>query len=79
MHSYGGIAAVKEQWIAKTKWYWPQPLNQFSDYLKHGKELKFTSCSVIRLYFGEKIAFFFAWTSYLTCVMITVAIPGLAF
>ena len=48
------------------------------DYLLEGKDQNFTSCTILRLYFGEKISFFFAWKSYLTCVLLIVAIPGLA-
>lgn len=32
----------------------------------------------MRLYLGEKISFFFAWKSYLTCALIVIAVPGLA-
>lgn len=38
MHTYGGIARIKFQWVDDTKWYWPQPLNQMDDYLLESKE-----------------------------------------
>ncbi len=48
------------------------------DYLLEGANQNFTSITVLRLYYGEKISFFFAWKSYLTCALMFVAIPGLA-
>lgn len=48
------------------------------DYLSEGSSANFTSITILRLYFGEKISFFFAWKSYLTCALLSLAIPGLA-
>jgi anoctamin-8 len=47
------------------------------DYLLEGSEQNFTSITVLRLYLGEKISFFFAWKSYMTCALLFVAVPGL--
>lgn len=33
----------------------------------------------MRQYLGEKISYFFAWKSYLTCTLVFLAFPGLAF
>ncbi|KAL4481466.1 hypothetical protein ABPG74_007555 [Tetrahymena malaccensis] len=78
MHTYGGIARIKYQWVDDTNWYWPQPLNQMDDYLLEDKNQNFTSVTLLRQYFGEKIAFFFGWKSFITCFMTLIAIPGLA-
>ncbi|EGR27499.1 transmembrane protein 16k, putative [Ichthyophthirius multifiliis] len=77
MHTYGGIYRIKFQWIYDTKWYLPQPLNQMDDYLLEGKSQNFTSVTILRQYFGEKIAFFFGWKSFLTCFTVFIAFPGL--
>ncbi|EGR31634.1 hypothetical protein IMG5_105460 [Ichthyophthirius multifiliis] len=58
MHKYGGMAKIKDKWIENTKWYFPQPLNQMDDYLLEGKGQNFNSVTLLRQYFGEKIAFF---------------------
>jgi anoctamin-8 len=75
MHTFGGIQKIKEQWIDNKKWYWPQPICQIGDLMKVESQ-NFTSLSVLRLYLGEKISFFFAWKSYLTCALIVIAFPG---
>ena len=75
MHTFGGIEKIKAQWL-RGRWYWPQPLCQIGDLLQSESQ-NFTSVTVLRLYFGEKISFFFAWKSYLTCTLLVIAIPGL--
>ncbi|KRX06795.1 Ankyrin repeat-containing domain [Pseudocohnilembus persalinus] len=79
MHTYGGIDRIKEQWIENGKWYWPQPLNQMEAYLFKAKNTNFTALTYLRQYLGEKISFFFAWKSFLTCTLVFLAFPGLFF
>ena len=77
MHSQSGITHIRKKWILSPKWYWPQPLNQVDDYLKEGKQQNFSSVTYLKQYLGEKISFFFAWRSFVTCFMLPLAIPGL--
>jgi len=76
MHTVSGIERVREIWL-DSKWYWPQPLASFRDYLREGKHLNFTAITTLRLYFGESVAFYFAWCSFYTCYLLVLAIPGL--
>jgi len=76
MHTVSGIERIKEIWL-NSKWYWPQPLASFRDYLREGKHLNFTPITTLRMYFGESVAFYFAWTSFYTCYLLILAIPGL--
>ncbi|CAD8164622.1 unnamed protein product [Paramecium octaurelia] len=77
MHSFGGTTKIRRQWLEQYKWYHTQPFKQLQDYFKEGQTQNFKSCSILRLYFGEQIAYFFAFKSYLTCFMIFAAFPGL--
>lgn len=76
MHTFGGVSKIKQIWLESGKWYWPQPLLQFRDYLKENINQNFYSITLLKQYFGEKIAFFFAWKSFITCTLLFIAIPG---
>jgi len=52
-------------------------LNQIGDYFHEGFSRKFESISVIRQYLGEKIAYFFAWKSFITCYLFCIGVVGL--
>ncbi|CAK83449.1 unnamed protein product (macronuclear) [Paramecium tetraurelia] len=78
MHTSGGIQIVKRQWQKLSFGFIPQPISQIKDYLSEGRGRNFTSLTTMRLYFGEQISFYFAWISYLSCVQLIIAIPGLA-
>ncbi|CAD8209485.1 unnamed protein product [Paramecium octaurelia] len=78
MHKTGGINKIKERWLVNNKWYLPTPINQISEYLMEGENQNFSSITILRLYFGEKISFYFAWKSYITCALMVLAIPGAA-
>lgn len=41
------------------------------------KTQNFSSVTTLRQYFGEKLAFYFGWKSFITCFMILIAVPGL--
>ena len=43
-----------------------------------GENQNFSSITILRLYFGEKISFYFAWKSYITCALMILAVPGAA-
>ena len=77
MHFRNGIQRIKKLWIYRPHWYWPQPLNQLSDYFSESKSLTFASITILKNYLGEKIAFYFAWKSFTSCFFIPLAIPGL--
>ncbi|CAD8178610.1 unnamed protein product [Paramecium pentaurelia] len=77
MHTSGGIQIVKKEWQQLLFGFIPQPICQIKDYLSEGRGRNFTSLTTMRLYFGEQISFFFAWISYLTCISLIIAIPGL--
>lgn len=49
-----------------------------NEYLLSIDSHNFSSLTIIRQYFGEKIAFLFAWRSFITCLYFFIAIPGLA-
>lgn len=76
MHSASGISEVRKRWITSPKWFWPQPLNQIDDYLIEGKSQNFNSVTSLKQYLGEKISFYFAWRSFITCFSLPLAIPG---
>ncbi|CAD8128142.1 unnamed protein product [Paramecium sonneborni] len=78
MHKTGGINKIKERWLVNNKWYLPTPINQISEYLMEGENQNFSSITILRLYFGEKISFYFAWKSYITCALMILAVPGAA-
>ncbi|CAK78542.1 unnamed protein product (macronuclear) [Paramecium tetraurelia] len=77
MHTSGGIQIVKREWQKLSFGFIPQPICQIKDYLSEGSGRNFTSLTTMRLYFGEQISFFFAWISYLSCISLIIAIPGL--
>lgn len=77
MHTVSGVHRIKELWFNK-KWYWPEPLASISEYLKEGKDMNFTAITTLRTYFGEKVAFYFAWVSFYTSFLLLLAVPGVA-
>ena len=77
MHNSGGIQIIEKYWLDDQKWYWPQPFTQMKDYFQEGQYQNFGSLTRLRLYLGEKVSFYFAWKSYVTCALVVVAIPGL--
>ena len=76
MHTVSGIERIKEIWL-NSKWYWPEPLASLGDYFKEGRSLNFTAITTLRMYFGERVSFYFAWTSFYTCYLLVLAVPGL--
>ena len=77
MHTVSGVHRIKELWFNK-KWYWPEPLASITDYIKEGRDLNFTAITTLRMYFGEKVAFYFAWVSFYTSFLLFLAVPGVA-
>ncbi len=76
MHTVSGVERIREVWLS-SKWYWPEPLSSFKDYILEGKHLNFSALSTLRIYFGEKVSYYFAWTCFYTCYLLVLAIPGL--
>ncbi|KAM3134186.1 hypothetical protein pb186bvf_013704 [Paramecium bursaria] len=79
MHKEAALHKIQQLWLGwyPKQWYKPSPLNLMSDYFSEGQQQKFTSISTLRLYFGEKISFYFGWKSYITCWQLILGLPGL--
>jgi hypothetical protein len=54
------------------------PLPMISLFFKESMNFSFSELSSIKNYFGEKIAFYYAWMTYYTVWLIFPAIGGLA-
>jgi len=78
MHTAAGSQKLREIWSSKSCWYWPQPLGQLKDFLTENKNHNYTAINSMRQYFGEKISFYFAFSSFFTCSLLLLAVPGIA-
>ena len=78
MHTVAGLQKIRNAWITNSKWYWPQPLNQIKDFAVEDRNQNYPAITALKQYFGEKIAFYFAFSSFLTCYLFFLAVPGLA-
>mgnify|MGYP001420782511 FL=1 len=77
MHSIAGLNRIKRIWISQPKWYWPQPLCALKEYTTPSRNHNYTAITALKHYFGEKIAFFFAFTSFLSSYLFYLGLPGL--
>ena len=75
-HTVSGTERIRDAWI-RGNWYWPEPLPSFWEYLREGNDINFKSITTLRMYFGEKVSFYFAWNSFYTCYLAFLAVPGL--
>ena len=78
MHTVAGLQKIRDLWINSSRWYWPQPLNQIKNFTVEDKNHNYPTITALKQYFGEKIAFYFAFSSFLTCHLFFLAVPGLA-
>jgi len=78
MHTAAGSQKLREIWSSKSCWYWPQPLGQLKDFLTENKNHNYTAINSMKQYFGEKISFYFAFSSFFTCSLLLLAVPGIA-
>ena len=53
------------------------PFSFCNDLRKEGSQLSFEHLSVIKMYFGEKVAFYYAWYSHYTAYLAIAAAPGI--
>ena len=75
-HTVSGMERIRESWI-QGNWYFPEPLPSLMQYLREGSDLNFKAITTLRMYFGEKVSFYFAWNSFYTCYLAFLAVPGL--
>lgn len=78
MHTVAGAEKLRDIWLVKPRWYWPQPLPQMMDYITENKNHTYSAINAMKQYFGEKISFYFAFASFLTCSLLFLALPGAA-
>ena len=79
-HSQGGKHNIREKWMNYKTWrdyLLPAPFPFFDEYFSMRQNISFESLTCLRQYLGEKIAYYFAWKSFLTCSYAITAIPGL--
>ena len=55
-----------------------QPLTDFKDFVRESPNNGFEPLTGIRDYFGEKVAFLFAFSSHYTALLVFTAVPGMA-
>lgn len=48
MHTFGGLARIKQDWITYEKFYKIYPLNNMKDYIGKGKNTNFTALTYLR-------------------------------
>lgn len=77
MHTVSGVAKIHNTWIKSEKWYLPEPFSSFPAYFKEGRNLDFSAITSLKVYFGEKFSFYFAWLSFYTCILSLLAVPGI--
>ena len=77
---------VSKLWLPKV-YYWPfsccctktaiPPFSFCKDLRKEGSDLSFAHLTALKMYFGEKVAFYYAWYSHYTAYLAVAAVPGL--
>ena len=78
MHTLGGVLRIEDKWLKfkDKKFYWPPPLCFIRDFVTLKENSSFESLTGMRQYLGEKITFYFAWKSFLTCYLLFLSLPG---
>lgn len=79
MHTIAGITKIRQIWLNTPKWYWPEPLRSITEYTTESNLYNYHAITALKQYFGEKIAYYFAFSSFLTCYLFYLAIPGIVF
>jgi ankyrin repeat protein len=64
VHDELELEPIRERWV--NKW---QPLNSLSDYLSDKQSNTFEDLNHIRSYYGEKVAFYYAWFAHYTAML----------
>jgi len=78
MHTESGLRRISEVWSWGLRKTWlPEPLSSFKDYFREARNINFYAITALKVYFGEKDSFYFAWFSFYICYLPILAIPGL--
>ena len=69
LHAPHEATLLKEHWLSKRLWRMP-PLGFATDLLLERPRAVFEQLSMLRRYFGEKEAFYYAWVSHYTVFLL---------